>query len=208
MASLGYRVCKRSTDVVGAALGLALASPLFLAVAVAIKCDDGGSVFFRQERVGRQGRRFQLWKFRSMREGADRAGPSITVEGDPRITAVGRVLRKTKIDELPQLWNVLLGEMSLVGPRPESLKYSEEWKRIDPQIISFKPGLTSMASLLYCDEARILSEYTEPERAYVKEILPAKVALDVEHFKEASYVKDLQILFSTLKRLWVPISRI
>jgi lipopolysaccharide/colanic/teichoic acid biosynthesis glycosyltransferase len=202
-----YRTSKRLIDVAGSLAGLILASPVFIAVAILIKCDDGGAVFFRQIRMGQHGRPFTLWKFRTMREGAERSGVLITARGDARITAAGRMLRKTKIDELPQLWNVLRGDMSLVGPRPETLKYAAAWRQIDPRIARVRPGMTSPASLLYADEAAVLARYAEPEQAYIREVLPAKVAIDVRHFEQASVLRDAAVLAATLKRLCFPMSR-
>lgn len=202
-----YRISKRLIDIAGSLAGLILASPVFIAVAILIKCDDGGAVFFRQIRMGQHDRPFTLWKFRTMREGADRSGVLVTARGDARITAAGRWLRRTKIDELPQLWNVLRGDMSLVGPRPEALKYAAAWRQIDPRIASLKPGLTSRASLLYANEEDILARYAEPEQAYVREVLPAKVAIDVRHFEQASVLRDAAVLAATLRRLCFPVSK-
>jgi lipopolysaccharide/colanic/teichoic acid biosynthesis glycosyltransferase len=204
MGGPSYRISKRMIDIAGSLAGLVLAGPVFIAVAIVIRCDDGGAVFFRQVRMGQHGRPFTLWKFRSMREGADRSGVLLTARGDGRITTVGRFLRKTKLDELPQLWNVLRGDMSLVGPRPESLKYAAAWQEIDPRIARVRPGMTSPASLLYADEEAILARYAEPEQAYIREVLPAKVAIDVRHFEQASVFRDTAVLAATLKRLCFP----
>jgi len=190
---------KRLFDVLMAAVGLLLLSPLFALVALAIRCDSRGPVFFRQERMGRGYRPFQILKFRTMVEDApSRGGPLTSGRRDPRITRVGRFLRKTKIDELPQLVNVLKGEMSLVGPRPEVRKYVDMFREDYGHLLSVRPGLTDLASLTYRDEAALLSQCEDPEREYVERILPEKIALSRQYVERMSPWSDVRLIFRTL----------
>lgn len=193
-------MAKRVFDIVCALLGLALLAPLLLALALWVKLDSPGPVFFRQERVGRQGRPFLIHKFRSMR--ADNAGPQITVGADPRITRSGALLRRYKLDELPQLWDVLRGAMSLVGPRPEVPKYvalyPEDLRRL---VLSVRPGITDPASLRYRNESERLAAAADPEREYIEVVMPAKLALAADYVREASLGGDLRLIISTLAAL-------
>ena len=194
---------KRLLDLLLSALGLVLLAPLLLGIAVWIKLDSAGPVLFRQQRVGRHGKPFMIHKFRTMAVDAPERGPQITVGADPRITAAGQVLRRTKLDELPQLWDVLRGAMSLVGPRPEVPRYvalyPEETRRI---VLSVRPGITDLASLQYRDESAQLAGAADPERAYVEQVLPAKLALSMRYVREASLAGDLRLIFATLAALW------
>ncbi len=193
-------MAKRVFDIVCALLGLALLAPLLLALALWVKLDSPGPVFFRQERVGRQGRPFLIHKFRSMR--ADNAGPQITVGADPRITRSGALLRRYKLDELPQLWDVLRGAMSLVGPRPEVPKYvalyPEDLRRL---VLSVRPGITDPASLRYRNESERLAAAADPEREYIEVVMPAKLALAADYVRKASLGGDLRLILSTLAAL-------
>ena len=190
---------KRSIDIVASTAGLVMLMPLLIAVAVAIRCDSRGPVFFLQERVGRGGRPFRLLKFRTMFDGASTLGGSLTTShDDPRITRVGRFLRKTKIDELPQLINVLKGEMSLVGPRPELRKYVEMFPGDYEYLLTVRPGITDFASLAYRDEAALLSTSETPEPEYVDRILPHKIALSRRYVESMSPWLDLRLIFRTL----------
>ena len=165
---------KRLLDVTASAAGLFLLWPVFALVAIAIK-RDGGPVFFRQVRVGRHGNTFRMWKFRTMAVSSGATGPMLTVEGDPRITAVGRWLRRTKIDELPQLLNVVVGEMSLVGPRPEVPHYVNLYPPECRAVLELVPGITDPASIHYADESRVLREVADPERHYIEVLMPDKI---------------------------------
>ncbi len=197
-----YEGIKRGMDLTLAAVGLVLTLPLWVLVALAIRLDSPGGVFFAHERVGRYGRKFKVLKFRTMVQDAPKLGGAITAGHDPRITRVGRILRKTKLDELPQLWNVLKGEMSIVGPRPEVEKYvalySEEARQV---ILSVRPGITGLTQMRYRHEERLLAEQPDPERFYREELLPKKIDSDIEYVRTRSLLKDLQILLLTFKAL-------
>ncbi|MGH7649173.1 MAG: sugar transferase [Gemmatimonadaceae bacterium] len=194
---------KRVLDVAAATLGLVLLGPLFLVIAMAIALEDGGPVFFRQQRVGRGGRLFLLWKFRTMRVNAERMGGQLTVRGDPRITRVGQWLRGAKLDELPQLLNVLRGEMSLVGPRPEVPRYVALYSAEQRAVLEELPGITDPASLRYYDESAVLGKSTDPEGHYVSHVMPEKIRLNLEYAKRATLVTDIRIVLSTLRRIVV-----
>ncbi|MDM4767554.1 sugar transferase [Pelomonas sp. SE-A7] len=193
-------MAKRLFDVCCSALGLALLSPLLLLVALWIKLDSPGPVFFRQQRVGRRGRPFVIHKFRTMR--VDNAGLQITVGRDPRITRSGDFLRATKLDELPQLWDVLRGVMSLVGPRPEVPKYVALYPaELRELVLSVRPGITDPASLLYRDESEQLALASDPEREYIEVVMPRKLALAADYVRQASLWGDLRLIFATLGAL-------
>ncbi|WP_349742902.1 sugar transferase [Roseateles cavernae] len=193
---------KRLVDILLSALGLALLALPLLAIALWIKLDSHGPVLFRQQRVGRFGRPFMIHKFRTMAVDAPARGPQITVGADPRITRAGQVLRRTKLDELPQLWDVLRGAMSLVGPRPEVPKYvalyPDEMREL---LLSVRPGITDLASLQYRDESAVLAAAADPERAYVEQVLPAKLALSSRYVREATLLGDLRLILATLSAL-------
>ncbi len=189
---------KRLADLLISATGLAAVSPLLLLVALAVKLTSRGPVFFRQERVGRGGRPFLIFKFRTMVEDAPQRGGPITFGDDPRITRVGRLLRRTKLDELPQLINVLRGEMSLVGPRPEVRRYVEMFADDYRVILQVRPGITDLASIKYRDEATVLGKVDDPESEYVGRVLPEKIRLAKEYVRRQSPLLDLGILFATL----------
>lgn len=192
-------VGKRLFDVSCAAVGLVVSSPVLLLVAVAVRLDSPGPVLFRQVRMGRHGRTFRIRKFRTMRTGA--GGPSVSAQGDQRITRVGAVLRRTKVDELPQLVDVLIGQMSLVGPRPEVPEYVELWGvEAKSAILSLRPGITDPASLLFRHEADQLALVPDPETHYVRVLLPQKVALYVDYVATRTFRGDVAVLFRTL---WV-----
>jgi lipopolysaccharide/colanic/teichoic acid biosynthesis glycosyltransferase len=194
-------VAKRLFDWVGAALGLLLLAPLLLVVAVWVKLDSPGPVFYRQERVGRFGRPFRIHKFRSMRD--DAAGLPLTVGEDPRITRAGRWLRRTRVDELPQLIDVLKGDMSLVGPRPEVPHYVAHYPAgLRERALAVRPGITDPASLAFIDEATLLAQAADPEREYIEVILPAKLQRAAAYAETASLATDVALLWRTLCVLW------
>lgn len=192
---------KRVFDIAAAGTGLLLLAPLFAFLAVLIKLDSPGAVFFRQERMGRGFRPFHIYKFRTMVAGAPASGREITVGDDPRITRLGRVLRKTKIDELPQLINVLKGEMSLVGPRPEVRKYVELFAKDYEAILRIRPGITDIASLKYQNEADLLAASADPEREYIERVLPDKMRLAEYYARRASLSFDIKLMARTLPKL-------
>src|SRR6266540_2126126 len=188
---------KRLFDILAAFLGLFVVLPLLLLAALLIKLDSSGPVFFRQERMGRGFRPFLIYKFRTMKHSASASGRQITVGKDPRITRVGRLLRKTKIDELPQLINVLKGDMSFVGPRPEVRKYVNLFRQDYEEILQVRPGITDLASLIYRHEAEILGRTTHPEEEYVQSVLPDKIRLAKEYLKRSSLLFDVTLICKT-----------
>ncbi len=175
--------------------------PLFAVVAILIKIESSGHVFFVQKRIGKNFKSFNLYKFRTMIEDKSKKGLPITVGNDSRITMIGSFLRKIKIDELPQLINVLKGDMSIVGPRPELSQYVEKFQKEYEEILMVKPGITDLASLKYRDEAGILGKTKEPEKEYICRILPEKIRLAKEYLKRSSLILDLSIIFKTLIKL-------
>lgn len=188
---------KRALDLTAAGLGLVICSPLLLAVATAIRLDGPGPVLFRQVRVGRGGAEFRILKFRTMRP--DNAGAQVTSANDARITRVGAWLRRTKLDELPQLFNVLRGEMSLVGPRPEVPTYVAAWPPAARELIlSVRPGITDPASVEFRHEQEELAAAVDPDDHYRRVILPRKVELYVEYVRTQSLMRDLKVLLSTI----------
>ena len=192
---------KRAFDVLASAAGLVLLSPIFLLAAVAVRLDSSGPVFFRQARVGRSFKSFSILKFRTMRNGVAPAGGDISVESDPRVTRVGRFLRRVKIDELPQLLNVLRGEMSLVGPRPELPRYVERFRSEYAEVLSVRPGMTDFASLKYRDEAGALAGSATPEDEYLNTILPDKIRLAKDYVRRSSLALDLRLIGRTLRAI-------
>jgi lipopolysaccharide/colanic/teichoic acid biosynthesis glycosyltransferase len=195
-------MAKRLLDLIGAAIGLLLLSPLLLGVALWVRLDSPGPVFYRQVRVGRQGREFRIHKFRTMRDAPAGAGPQITVGADPRITPSGRWLRASKVDELAQLIDVLLGDMSLVGPRPEVPKYVALYPpALRDTVLSVRPGITDIASIEYRHESRLLAQSADPEHTYVHEVLPAKLALQARYVAQAGVWTDLTLIARTLAAL-------
>ena len=192
---------KRLFDLAAAGLGLILAAPVLVVAALAIKLDSPGPVLFAQERIGRGMQPFRIYKLRTMRSGA--GGPEVTSEGDPRITPVGRVLRAARIDEIPQLVNVLKGEMSLVGPRPEVARYVEAFEEQYTEILEvLRPGITGAATLRYRDEAELLAAVADrdgdPEQAYLEQVLPEKLRLERLYRERRSFWLDLRMIVATL----------
>lgn len=192
---------KRILDIAVSLIGLFFILPLLVLVAIMIKLDSPGPVFFRQERVGRGFRPFLIYKFRTMTEDSARRGPSITFGRDPRITRVGWFLRKSKIDELPQLFNVLKGDMTFVGPRPEVPRYVELFKHDYEEILTIRPGITDLASLKYRNEAALLGNVDNPEQEYLTRVLPDKISLGKEYIKRSSITFDLKLISKTLLNL-------
>jgi lipopolysaccharide/colanic/teichoic acid biosynthesis glycosyltransferase len=190
---------KRFFDLICAGLGLLLLSPLLVVVAVWIKLDSPGPVMFRQERVGRFGRPFRIHKFRTMRVDAPALGPQITIGADPRITRSGRFLRASKLDELPQLWDVFRGAMSLVGPRPEVPRYVALYPAdLREVVLSVRPGITDPASVSFRNESELLAQAADPEREYVEVVMPAKLRLAADYVRRASLATDVRLIVATL----------
>lgn len=194
---------KRAIDILLSCIALFFLWPVLLVIAMLVMLTSAGGPFFRQIRVGRLGRTFHLLKFRTMRIGSEALG-QITVGGrDPRITRVGYILRKSKLDELPQLINVLMGHMSIVGPRPEVPKYVALYTEEQRQVLTLRPGLTSAASLAYVNENEILGKSPHPERTYTEVVMPAKLAMDITYVREQSLWLDLRIILGTARKLLV-----
>ena len=189
---------KRLIDVFVSSLGIVLLTPLWIVTASLVKLTSRGPVFFRQERIGRGFRPFRIYKFRSMVQDAPKQGSQVTFGADPRITTVGRFLRVTKIDEVPQLFNVLLGDMSLVGPRPEVRKYVEMFRDDYAEVLRVRPGITDPASIKYRHEAEILGRAVDPEKEYVERVLPEKIRLGKEYVKDSSLWLDFLTILRTL----------
>ena len=193
-------MAKRCFDVLLAGLGLAVLSPVLLGLALWVKLDSPGPVFYRQVRVGRGGRPFRIHKLRTMAHAAAAAGPEITVGADQRITRAGRFLRRHKLDELPQLIDVLRGAMSLVGPRPEVPRYVALYPpALRDKVLSVRPGITDPASLVYRDEAAVLAAAADPEAEYVNVVMPAKLQLAAQYVEHASLATDLRLIARTVR---------
>jgi lipopolysaccharide/colanic/teichoic acid biosynthesis glycosyltransferase len=193
---------KRAFDLFGSVLGLLFLWPAFLLIAIFVKLTSPGPVFYRQERVGKSGRRFKIIKFRTMHVDAGQRGPGITIGDDSRITSLGRMMRRLKVDELPQLWNVLKGEMSLVGPRPELPVYVASFSEPQQRVLEVRPGITDPASIVYRRESDQLAGHADPERYYRDVVLPHKLALNLEYIHRMSWRRDLSLLAQTCLGLW------
>lgn len=191
----------RFCDIIFSAMGIILLSPLFLVLYVLIRVESKGGGFYTQERIGKDGKPFKLYKFRSMRVGSDAKGLITVGEKDNRITRAGYYLRKFKLDELPQLWNVFIGDMSLVGPRPEVKKYTDLYTEEQKKVLSIRPGITDWASIEYVDENKILGEAENPDDAYVHIIMPAKIKLNMVYINHQTLGEYLKIIFTTLKKI-------
>jgi len=192
---------KRFSDILLSFVGLLLLSPLLLFIWIIVALDSPGGGFYIQVRVGKNGKDFRLLKFRTMRTGADKSG-LLTIGGrDARVTRPGYLLRRSKLDELPQLLNVLMGDMSLVGPRPEVRKYVNLYTSEQLLVLSVRPGITDYASIEYAQENELLARSTDPERTYIEEIMPAKLELNRKYIKEKGAFKDLKILICTFIRI-------
>lgn len=193
---------KRLFDIIASLLGLIVLSPFFLIVSIWISLDSRGGIFYRQTRVGKNNIDFRLWKFRSMRPDSDKKG-LLTVGGrDPRITRSGYFLRKTKMDELPQLINVLVGDMSFVGPRPEVRKYVDLYTTEQKKVLNVRPGITDLASLEYFEESELLAKSSDPEKTYIEEIMPAKLKLNLQYISKANLGTDIGMIFRTIGRIF------
>ena len=193
---------KRMFDIVVAAAALVVLFPLLVLSALLIKLDSPGPIFFKQERIGRNFRPFWIYKFRTMAQDAPARGGLVTIGEDARVTRVGRLLRKSKIDEIPQLTNILKGDMALVGPRPEVRYYVELFRRDYEEILKVRPGLTDLASLKYRDEAALLGKAANPEDEYMRHVLPDKIRLAKDYLRRSSFLFDLGLILKTLFKLF------
>lgn len=188
---------KRVFDILASGLGLLVLSPLFLVLAIWIKLDSEGPVFYRQVRVGRNNKDFRIFKFRSMRVNADK-GSLVTIGKDPRITRSGRFIRKMKLDELPQLINVLIGDMSLVGPRPEVRHYVDFWTPQQMSVLAVRPGITDPASIKFRNENELMGKTDDPERYYIDIIMQEKLDMYLKYVSHHSFIGDIGLIFKTL----------
>ena len=195
-------MAKRLFDIISSGIGLLCLAPVFVVMAIWIKLDSRGPVFYRQTRVGRYGHDFRIFKFRSMRVGSDK-GRQITVgERDPRITRSGYFIRRYKIDELPQLINVFLGDMAIVGPRPEVRKYVDLYSEEQRKVFQVRPGITDLASIKYRNENELLSQVDDPDTYYIDVIMPDKLAINLEYIRHQSFMGDIKIIFNTLFKIF------
>lgn len=192
---------KRLFDIVFSVIMLVLFLPLFVIIAGWIALDSRGGVFFGQERVGKAGQPFKLWKFRTMRPKSEAYGQLTVGATDSRITGAGYFLRRFKVDELPQLWNVLMGDMSVVGPRPEVPRYVAMYTPEQREVLTVRPGITDYASLRYFEESELLAKSKHPEETYIREIMPAKLRLNADYLKQQSLMGDVKIILQTGLRI-------
>jgi lipopolysaccharide/colanic/teichoic acid biosynthesis glycosyltransferase len=197
LRSPDLNLVRRLFDAVSASAGLVLLLPVFAVLALAIVLDDGPPVLFRQTRIGRGGRPFRLWKFRTMHVGS--RGRAITAAGDHRVTRVGAALRKWKLDELPQLFNVLVGDMSLVGPRPEVPEFVEPDSPVWDAVLKVRPGITDLATLFYRSEERLLGAARDPVAFYRETVLPAKLRLNLKYMASRSFAQDLRLIWLSIR---------
>ena len=198
MLTTGGKITKRAFDIVACVTAVLVLCPLWLCIGLMVACGSKGGAFYRQTRVGRNGKEFKLLKFRTMRKDADKIGGLITVGEDNRVTRVGRFLRKYKLDEFPQFLNIIKGDMSIVGPRPEVPKYVAIYDERQRQVLSVRPGLTDYASIEYISENELLAQSPDPDRTYIEEIMPAKLELNLKYIDNQSVMEDLRLIFKTL----------
>ena len=197
----GQLIIKRIIDIVLSIIGIVVMAIPMIIISIAIKLNSKGPVLFRQERVGKDFKHFKINKFRTMVTDAEKKGMQITVGKDSRITSVGNFLRKSKLDEFPQLFNVLFGEMSFVGPRPEVPKYVKLYDDYQKNVLKVKPGITDLASIEYRDESTVLGQSEDPEKAYIEEVLPTKLELNMKYIKKMSVFYDVYLIMKTLLRI-------
>ncbi len=195
-------IAKRTFDLFFSLIGIIITIPILILVSIMIKLTSKGPIIFKQERVGKNKKIFYIYKFRTMTDCDDKASDrQVTVINDQRITRIGRILRKYKIDELPQLYNVLKGDMSFVGPRPEVKKYVKFYEEEYDEILKIKPGITDLASIEYIDENTIISKYSDPEKIYIEEVLPKKLMLNKRYIEEMSIKNDILLILKTIKKI-------
>lgn len=195
-------ITKRVFDLISSSIGIILLLPFLIVISIIIKITSKGPVIYKQVRVGRNGKNFRIYKFRTMIVGADKSNQLITVGNDSRVTKFGKILRKFKLDEFPQLFNVLLGTMSIVGPRPEVPKYVDMYSENQKKVLLLKPGITDYASIEYRDESNILSKSSTPEVTYINEIMPRKIQLNMIYANKVSLFEDIKIIFMTLIKIF------
>jgi len=195
-------MAKRLFDIVSSFFVLSFGFPFFLIICLLIVLDSKGGIFFVQQRVGKDNQDFGLFKFRTMKTDSEASGQITVGERDPRITGMGHFLRKFKIDEFPQLLNILAGDMSIVGPRPEVRKYVNLYNEEQLKVLSVQPGLTDYASIEYIDENKILGEADDPEKTYIEEIMPAKLKLNLKYIEEQSFGTDIKLIFKTIGKIF------
>ncbi len=193
---------KRLFDILFSFALLLLLLPLFLLIALLVAVTSPGGALFRQVRVGKEGREFRLLKFRTMRPGSESKGQITVGSRDPRVTSIGQLLRRTKCDELPQLFNVLIGDMSVVGPRPEVPKYVAMYTSEQRRVLNVRPGITGPASIQYINENELLGQSADPDRTYIEEVMPTKLAIDLRYVESASMMTDLKIIGATALKLF------
>lgn len=198
-----YNFYKKTFDLTVSITGFAILSPFYIAIAILIKVSDGGPVFFRASRVGQFGKTFKMYKFRSMIVDAEKKGPSSASSSDSRITGIGKILRKYKLDELPQLINVVRGEMSIVGPRPEEKRFTDMFNDTEKKILTVKPGITDWASLWNSNEGELLEGSNDPDKTYMEQIRPKKIQLQMEYVDDRNFLIDLKIFLLTVKKVFV-----
>lgn len=196
-----YRVTKRIFDITSSLLVILAFCWLFLLLLLLVGLTSKGGPFYKQIRVGKNGKEFRLLKFRSMRVNADKEG-EITIGADSRITPIGKFIRKSKLDELPQLFNILTGEMSVVGPRPEVPKYVKLYTEEQLKVLKVRPGLTDLASLKYINEQELLGKAKDPDKTYIEEIMPAKLALNLEYIEKRNFMLDIKLIFQTIGKIF------
>jgi lipopolysaccharide/colanic/teichoic acid biosynthesis glycosyltransferase len=196
------RFGKNCMDMALALLGLLILMPFFIVVALGVGLTSRGPAFFRQVRVGRFGKPFQILKFRTMRLAATRDGGLLTAKGDPRVTPIGKLLRKTKVDELPQLINVIAGDMSLVGPRPEVPKYVANYTERQKEVLRVKPGITGVTAAAYVNEEELLANHPDKEQFYIATVLPAKLDRDITYCQQITFAGDLRLIWATFAIIW------
>lgn len=194
-------ILKRIFDIIVSFIGLLVLLPIFMIIAFIIKVDSKGPIFFRQIRIGKNGKKFKIFKFRTMVVDAEKKGMQITIDGDNRITRAGYILRKSKLDELPQLINVLKGDMSFVGPRPEVPRYVAMYDERQRSILKVTPGITDIASIEFRDENSLLAKSKNPEETYKKEIIPRKIELNMEYIKNMSVIYDIGLILKTICKI-------
>lgn len=192
---------KRIFDITSSLVALTIGFPFFIIISVLIALDGKGGIFFTQQRVGKDNQDFRLFKFRTMRPDSEKSG-QITVGGrDPRITKIGYILRKFKLDELPQLINIMIGDMSIIGPRPEVRKYVELYSKEQLRVLSLRPGLSDYASIEYINENELLGKSANPEKTYIEEIMPAKLQLNLKYIEQQSFGTDIQLIIKTIGKI-------
>lgn len=196
-----YLITKRIFDLTSSVIVIVLLSWLFIIVSIWILIDSKGGIFYKQIRVGKNGKEFKLLKFRSMKTGADKSG-QLTVGNDARVTRVGHFIRKTKIDEFPQLLNIIKGDMSVVGPRPEVPKYVALYNEEQMRVLSVRPGLTDLASLKYFNEQEVLGKSLDPEKTYIEEVMPEKLRLNLQYVSQRSFYLDMSLIFRTIAKIF------